>query len=623
MDASKRGKSVNAPDAVAYAAAMSPPRTRQPATPALRLAQRAWRLLHQDAAASIALAERALAQAAAAGDAAGQAWARLARGFHMLYFAAPDEAGAELVQAEAGFAALGDRAGAILAAAGRGRAMWRGGRFAEAEALLLPLRDEGMALLKHDQRGVLLNAIAGCHSAQGHSEQAFATMYEALRGTGPRRGHGFDAALHCNLSHELLQLGDYDEALANVERGIARCEGMHNNRLVAVLLINRTIALTELGRAAEALPDVRRIVALPADADGRGVSAAAFETLAITALRAGDAVLGADLTRRARDGGYFAVPDERVERAVTEALLAAHRGQPAQALQALAGADDNAASLRVRCLHAQLESELHEALGDTAAALGSLRRWQSLQAQRARLASRARYQAAALQTELLNLRHRLEDNEAKRIATERARTELAAANEALQRKMAEVQSLQSALREQATHDALTGLFNRRHLNDTLPQLLALALREGEPLAAVLIDLDHFKAVNDGHGHPAGDHLLATFGRLLHQHLRRSDMAFRHGGEEFCLLLPHTSADAALAKTEQLLAAWRAQVFDLDSGTLAGQTFSAGVADTRHAGASPAALLRAADDHLLAAKRSGRNRVHTPAGGNRTEREVSA
>ena len=71
---------------------------------------------------------------------------------------------------------------------------------------VLPLRDEGLQVLKHEQRSVLLNIIAGCYSAQGRSEQAFAYMYEALRDSRPGRSHGYDAVLHCNLAHELLQL---------------------------------------------------------------------------------------------------------------------------------------------------------------------------------------------------------------------------------------------------------------------------------------------------------------------------------------------------------------------------------------------------------------------------------
>jgi len=588
-------------------------------TAALRMARRAWRLLHLDAAESIALADRALARAVAARSAQAEAWARLARGFHQLYFAAPAEAGVELALAQRCFERSGDRAGQILAATGQGRALWRGGQAKQALDLLLTLRDEGLQLLKHEQRGVLLNAIAGCYSSQGRSEEAFAYMFEALRGAGPARGHGFDAALHCNLSHELLQLGDCDEALEQVARGLARCEGMRNVRLESVLCINRVVGLTELSRATDAMPDVQRVAAMPSGVsavNGRGVAALHFETLAIAALRAGALEQGAALLARARAAMDLMLPDERVELAIAAALQAQLQGDARAALAELALAapwvtDPGSAAcagLRAAAMLEQLASELHEALGDSAAALVAVRRWQAINAQRAGLASRARYQAAVLQTELLNLQHKLEENDVKRRATERARAEMALANRALSRKIEEVQALQAALREQATQDALTGLFNRRHLNDTLPAMLALALREQQPLAAVVIDLDHFKLTNDRHGHPAGDLLLAAFGRLLREQLRGSDIAYRYGGEEFCLLMPHTAAAAAQAKVEQVLSLWRQQVFDLDTGPLQGLSFSAGVADTLQTTPTPVQLLRAADDRLLQAKRAGRNRV---------------
>ncbi len=583
---------------------------------ALRHARRAWGLLHVDAPASLALADRALARALATGDMPAQAWARLARGFHQLYFASPHEAGEELTQARACFDATADRAGQLLASAGQARALWRSGRADEALALLLPLRDEGLRLLKHDQRGVLLNAIAGCYSAQGRSDEAFAYMYEALRGAGPARGHGFDAALHCNLSHELMELGDHDQALEQIEHGLARCESLRNERLQSVLRINRVVVLTELGRAAQALSDVQRLCELSPDAAGRGTRALHFETLSIAASRAGQAGLAAELLARARTLAPTLLPDERVELAVAAALHKAGQGDSQAALAELdavaplvatPGAP-GCAGLRVGVLSAQLSCELHEARGDSVAALAALRRCQALNAERARLASRARYQAATLQTELLKLQHKLEATNVKRQATERARAEMALANRALSRKILEVEALQTALRQQARQDVLTGLFNRRHLNDTLPTMLALALRDRQPLAVAVIDLDHFKAVNDRFGHPAGDALLSGFGQLLLEQLRASDQAFRFGGEEFCVLMPRTSAAAAQGKIEQMLAVWRQQVFELDTGELRGLSFSAGVADTRQVQPTPALLLRAADDLLLAAKRAGRSRV---------------
>lgn len=171
-----------------------------------------------------------------------------------------------------------------------------------------------------------------------------------------------------------------------------------------------------------------------------------------------------------------------------------------------------------------------------------------------------------------------------------------------------MQTLQAALTEQATSDFLTGLFNRRHLNDALPAMLALAQRDRQPLAVAIIDLDHFKAVNDEHGHAVGDRLLAAFGKLLAGHSRKSDVACRYGGEEFCLLMPRTDAAAACRKINALLKLWRGKSFAVDGVTLSGLSFSAGVCDSRHAPASVAALLKVADDALLAAKQRGRNRV---------------
>lgn len=592
---------------------MAPPRL--PPSPPLRLARRAWNLLHVDSTQARLFAERAIAGAERGGDPLAEGWAWLALGFHLLYFATADEAAAVLHRARACFDAAGDRAGHILAGAGIARSMWRQGRVQAALDEVLPLRDEGVGVLRHEQLGVLLNTIAGCYSAQGDSSQAFAYMFEALRDAGPSSGRGFDTVLHCNLAHELLQIGDYEHALQHVDQGLARCSALKNARLVSVLKINRVICLTELDRARESLPDIEAVLAMPADASGRGRMASHFESLAIAALRAGEVALGADLVARAQAEGDSPLPDERLERRTAAALLALAGARPDEAVTLLQPSQADAASdrvegqsVRIRAQFFAVASEAQERRGDTAMALAALRQWQRLHRAQAQLASRARYQAATLQTELLRLQHRLDENDARRRRTERARAELAAINEQLSHKIGEVQALQEALRQQATQDPLTGLFNRRHLNDTLPTLFALARREDRTMALVLIDLDRFKMINDVYGHAAGDGLLAAFGQLLARHVRRSDVACRYGGEEFCLLMPRTDADGARRKVMSLLRRWRAQSFELDGGTLDGLSFSAGIADTTLAGASPRALLKAADDELLAAKREGRNRV---------------
>ncbi|MBT9490058.1 MAG: diguanylate cyclase [Rubrivivax sp.] len=584
------------------------------ASPALRQAHRAWNLLHVNAAQARATATRAIAAAEAAREPAAEGWARLVGGMHCLYYGTAPQAEQELRTAERCFQRAGDRPGLILARATVGRALWRQGRFSDALAQVLPLRDEGMRVLNPTQRAVMLNAIAGCYSAYGDSAQAFAYMFQALRDAGPRRGRGFDTVLHCNLSHELMQIGDFEEALRHVGAGLARCREFDNPRLSAVLWINRVTCLTELGRANEALADVRILAGMPATADGRGTIAPHYETLAIAALKAGEQRLGAELVARALADSPPRLPDEHLEQAAAAALLALAQNRPLRAVKALlpvqAQAQDDAIdgqSLRLRALYFDVLAEAWRRAGRSAPALAALQHWQTVQRCQAQRASQARYQSATLQTELLRLQHRLDETDAAKRATERARGALVAINEELSRRVREVQALQEALREQATQDTLTGLFNRRHLNDTLPQLHALARREAQPLALVIIDLDHFKQVNDRHGHAAGDQLLAAFGELLASQSRRSDVACRYGGEEFCLLMPRTDAAAARRKAQALLRRWRAQRFTLGKTTLEGLSFSAGVADTGLAG-SPDALLKAADDALLAAKRNGRSRV---------------
>lgn len=587
------------------------------ASNALRLARQAWRLLHVDSRRAIDCAEKALARALAQGDVPAEGWARLARGIHLLYFATPGAAAPELEAAKRCFDAAGDRTGHLLAATGLARGLWRSGRFEASLAAALALRDEGLRVLRPEQRGILLNTIAGCHSALGHSEEAFAYMFQALRDAGPSQAHGFDVVLHCNLAHEHVQLGDYDEALRHVDQGISRCKRLDNVRLLSILLLNRVICLTELDRTHEALPDIARILDLPADTGGRGLMSAGFETLAIAALSAGDVTLGSDLVERSHAAPAAPDPDEQVERVVAAAMLDQARGQLAQALRRLepmkataGGAGVSGLNLRLRCRFFLLLAGVHEALGDPAAALAAMREWQRLQIERAGLAARARYQAAALQTELLRLQHKLDDNVARRRATERARADLATINEQLSRKVDEVEALQTALKRQATRDFLTGLFNRRHLNDVLPGMLALAARDRQPLAVAMIDLDFFKAVNDRFGHDAGDHLLTAFGTLLTRRMRKSDIACRYGGEEFCLVMPRTDARGAARKINTLLRHWRAARFEFGAEALEDLTFSAGVVDSRAAPESGAELIKAADETLLAAKDAGRARVLT-------------
>lgn len=190
--------------------------------------------------------------------------------------------------------------------------------------------------------------------------------------------------------------------------------------------------------------------------------------------------------------------------------------------------------------------------------------------------------------------------------------ELRQANDTLQQQLAENLALQRSLHEQANRDALTGLFNRRYLIDTFERELAHCSRAGQPLCLMLIDVDHFKQVNDGHGHQVGDLVLQELGQLLAREARQQDVACRFGGEEFVMLLPGLPESAAHERAEQ----WRRGFSELGQvrGDLPGTlSLSIGVALFPTHGATPETLLRVADQALYKAKTGGRNRVviHDP------------
>jgi diguanylate cyclase (GGDEF)-like protein len=176
----------------------------------------------------------------------------------------------------------------------------------------------------------------------------------------------------------------------------------------------------------------------------------------------------------------------------------------------------------------------------------------------------------------------------------------------------EVQALQEKLREQSTRDALTGLYNRRYLEETLGRELLLAERNGHPVSVIMGDLDHFKAVNDHYGHLGGDEVLRAFGALLKRHARGSDIYCRYGGEEFLLVLPGMAEEHAAARAELLRGTIEAAPVGFGALTIA-VTASFGVATFPRDGQSSDGLIAAADSALYAAKAAGRNRVNVHSG----------
>lgn len=172
--------------------------------------------------------------------------------------------------------------------------------------------------------------------------------------------------------------------------------------------------------------------------------------------------------------------------------------------------------------------------------------------------------------------------------------------------------LQETLRFQSLRDQLTGLYNRRYLDDALTRELARAKRHNRPIAVVMMDVDHFKRFNDTYGHDGGDALLAEFGKLLAAQARGEDIACRYGGEEFCLILPGASAAAAASRAEEIREAAKALRVHSRGRPLGAVTMSAGVAAFPVNGETGDGIIAAADVALYRAKNDGRDRVAVAA-----------
>jgi two-component system, cell cycle response regulator len=165
------------------------------------------------------------------------------------------------------------------------------------------------------------------------------------------------------------------------------------------------------------------------------------------------------------------------------------------------------------------------------------------------------------------------------------------------------------LRVLSTHDPLTGLYNRAYFVERLNEELSRAARYEHPLAVVIIDLDHFKNVNDEWGHDAGDAVLLSVAHLFRDHVRRTDIVARYGGEEFALIFPETTGEAAIATLEHVRAHLRASPIEIPKvAEKIRLTFSGGVAFTPGDGYRVEDLINCADLRLMVAKKSGRDRV---------------
>lgn len=199
------------------------------------------------------------------------------------------------------------------------------------------------------------------------------------------------------------------------------------------------------------------------------------------------------------------------------------------------------------------------------------------------------------------------DNQQRSMRLHQMRLKLRSSEQSLQRQLEEISLLQNQLKEQALRDSLTGLFNRYRLSEALHREIERCKRAGQSLTLVLIDIDHFKGINDRWGHQVGDEVLRQVADRLGRNTRAGDWCFRYGGEEFLLILPQADMQAAWLKAEQLRQSFAAA--PLSCGEHAVDVrISVGLSTYPDHGADLDALLGSADRALYQAKREGRNRV---------------
>jgi diguanylate cyclase (GGDEF)-like protein/PAS domain S-box-containing protein len=193
--------------------------------------------------------------------------------------------------------------------------------------------------------------------------------------------------------------------------------------------------------------------------------------------------------------------------------------------------------------------------------------------------------------------------------TERKQVEkrLRYVNDRLQIQLIEIGVLQSKLREQAIRDPLTNLFNRRYLEETLERELARAAREDYPVCVIMIDLDHFKRVNDTYGHEAGDEILKTLAITLSEHCRRGDFACRYGGEEFVVVMPNINLEIAYERAEKIRQSLNSLRVPYGHYHLT-IPMSMGIAGYPINGETREVVLRAADQAMYGAKEAGRDHI---------------
>ena len=406
-----------------------------------------------------------------------------------------------------------------------------------------------------------LGNIGNVYSERGDLAEALDFHTRSLNQSVRIGNTALEVSSLCNIGGDFVDLGRYEEGIEACRRSVALGEVLEDWEKVAVALTSMGCAYTKTGRQAEALGCHRRALEVARTAQNQKSAAHALFSI-------GEILAGQGALTEAR--GFLA----------EAAALAGAIGARRTAFQA------------AECL-----SEVCKRLGDYAAALGHHETFRRLEKEVFSEEADERAKSLVIQMEVEH--HR------------REAAALVGLNAALQDANARLEAANAQLQALATTDPLTGLPNHRALIAALDAETARVQRGGGPCALLFLDIDHFKAINDTYGHPAGDAVLCEFAHTVRACLREVDILGRWGGEEFLALLPGTDAEGALRLAERVRAAVASRPLALGWGLLGAGlhlTCSIGAAACPPQEAGRDALIDAADRALYAAKRLGRDQV---------------
>lgn len=569
----------------------------------------AWTLCYADPVRALAVAEQL---AAHVDDPAASTW-----GWWHLALATVRlgdlERGLEaLARARLGFVAAGDVVGQSLCEEVEAIACRIGGDGEGAERLLALADAQGQAGFTPLQRFIAHNSRAITAKVAGRIDDTLRHFLHARVAAEASGNLGARLTALANLGGFQQDLYNLEDACAISEQALdaARLTGVPRN--IGLVASNLVVVYHALGRADGAYAMARELMA-QRETDDSGTlrrygTSVALGHLAVGRLQEAQALLAEQHLPNLGDSDGRAYATWVRMRCA----LALGRADEARVLgEALLRERQRAQIADVPYDLMELQHALAdacEALGDAAGALAGLRRAHGLYAELVGRSARARRIALEVDFDFERTQRERDTAIRKHQRAEADRLRLAELNAALQGQVEANERLQKQLMEQALHDPLTGLHNRRYLFETAPAMLELARRQGTQLCVVLLDLDHFKQFNDSHGHQAGDRLLQAFAHRARTMLRRSDLLARYGGEEFVAVMPDIDAEAAYGVLGRLLEACLEQPLHDSRTALPLSTFSAGIALFPQHADTLEHLLQRADLALYAAKGLGRARI---------------